>query len=492
MAETAENAEHEMVLAVQRDGKKESPEAEEILRTGTLVSVVQVVKLPDATFKVLVEGRRRVSISAFDQEAGYYQVEAQLVDEPTAPAVEIDPLVREVHGAFEAFVKFSRNLAPGILASVQSLDDPGQLADTIAGQLPLKVADKQKLLETAEAKERLIRLFEILKAEVALCQVERKVRSEVKRQTEKTKREQLVAKQLRELEAENRGAQAGTQAGGHGGDEFAKELDELEEKAAKLALTDEAKERFEGEMRKLRMTPPMSPESTVVRNYIDWILALPWGKRATGRIDVVAAEEILGAAHFGLDKVKERILEFLSVQSLVNGTRGTVLCLVGPPGVGKTSLARSVAEAMGRKFVRQALGGVRDESEIRGHRRTYVGAMPGKIIQALKRVGSENPVILLDEIDKMGSDFRGDPSSALLEVLDPEQNADFKTTTWICPTTCRTWCFWRRPMIFQASRRPWLTEWRLCTSLVTQRWKSLPSPGDTCFQSRLTQTASVN
>ena len=328
--------------------------------------------------------------------------------------MELDALMREVHATFETYVKLNKRIAPEILISVQTIEDPGQLADTMVGQLQLKLADKQSVLEMDSPSKRLARLYELIKAEIEILQVERKIRTRVKKQMEKTQKEYYLNEQMQAIQKE-----LGDR------DEFKNEMTELEDRAKQKNLSKEALAKVKKELKKLRMMAPMSAEAAVVRNYLDWVLALPWGEKTEDKLDVVDAERILDEDHYGLKKVKERILEYLAVQALVKKLKGPILCLVGPPGVGKTSLARSIAKATGRNFVRLSLGGVRDEAEIRGHRRTYIGALPGKIIQSLKKAGTQNPVFLLDEIDKMSTDFRGDPSAALLEVLDPEQNATF-------------------------------------------------------------------
>jgi shikimate kinase len=348
--------------------------------------------------KVLVEGKRRAIIRRFVQTDGFFLVEVDELANTEDNPVELAALVREVQSTFEQYVKLNKRLAPEILVSVQTIEDAGQLADTIAGQLQLKITDKQALLETTSPLQRLSKLYELLKAEMEILQVERKIRTRVKRQMEKTQREYYLNEQMQAIQKE-----LGDR------DEFKNELGELEERANHKNLSKEAAAKVKKELKKLKMMAPMSAEAAVVRNYIDWVLALPWGINTEDKLDVSDAERILDEDHFGLKRIKERILEYLAVQALVKKQRGPILCLVGPPGVGKTSLARSIARATGRSFVRLALGGVRDEAEIRGHRRTYIGALPGKIIQSLKKAGSSNPVFLLDEVDKMSTDFRGRP-----------------------------------------------------------------------------------
>jgi len=403
----------EIFLSAQRV-QSDEPAPENIFPVGTLANVIQVLRLPDGTVKVLVEGKRRAVIRRFVDAGLYLSVEVDELPEDTEWSAEAEAAAREAHAAFAGFVKLDKRLAPEILASIQSIDSPGDLADTIAAQLQFKLAEKQAILEMVRPTDRLLRLAELLRLEIEVLQSERKVRSRVRRQMEKRQEEQIINA---ERDASQR--EAGER------DEFKNEFAELEDKLGQVELSKEAGARIKKELKKLRLMAPMSAEAAVVRNYIDWVLALPWNTRTEDKLDVVEAERILDQDHFGLKKVKERILEYLAVQALVRKQKGPILCLVGPPGVGKTSLAQSIARATGRNFVRLALGGVRDEAEIRGHRRTYIGALPGKIIQSLKKAGSANPVFLLDEVDKMSTDFRGDPAAALLEVLDPEQNNSF-------------------------------------------------------------------
>jgi ATP-dependent Lon protease len=411
---TAKGGYKEIFLSAQRKAKTNEPIPEDIFTVGTIGTIIQLLRLPDGTVKVLVEGKRRASIRRFTQTEGFFVVEVEEIPDVAERSVEIDALVREVHATFETYVKLNKRVAPEILISVQTIEDPGQLADTMVGQLQLKLADKQAVLEMDSPSKRLARLYELIKAEIEILQVERKIRTRVKKQMEKTQKEYYLNEQMQAIQKE-----LGDR------DEFKNELTELEDRAKQKALSKEAQVKVKKELKKLRMMAPMSAEAAVVRNYLDWVLALPWGDKTEDKLDVIEAEKILDEDHYGLKKVKERILEYLAVQALVKKLKGPILCLVGPPGVGKTSLARSIAKATGRNFVRLSLGGVRDEAEIRGHRRTYIGALPGKIIQSLKKAGTQNPVFLLDEIDKMSTDFRGDPSAALLEVLDPEQNGTF-------------------------------------------------------------------
>ena len=404
----------EIFLSAQRQAGTEEPGPADVYEVGTLAGIIQVVRLSDGTVKVLVEGRRRAVVRRFMQAEGCFVVDVEPLHEPSEDTDELTALVRQVHAVFETFVKLNKRLTSEILASVQTIDSAGALADTVIGHLPLQLADKQKLLELVSPGQRLTRLFELLKAEIEVLEVERRIRTKVKRRAERVEKEQYLNNQIAALSKDSDGS-----------DEFKSEISELQERALHKALSAEAKIKVEKEIKKLKMMAPMSAEASVVRNYLDWILALPWGDCRPSRIDMAEAQSVLDEEHFGLNKIKERILEYLAVQSLICSMKGPILCLVGPPGVGKTSLARSIARATGRDFVRLALGGVRDEAEIRGHRRTYIGALPGKIIACLKKSGSDNPVFLLDEVDKMSADFRGDPSAALLEVLDPEQNKTF-------------------------------------------------------------------
>jgi ATP-dependent Lon protease len=372
------------------------------------------LKLPDGTVKVLVEGQARARITSFIDNPRFFQVRAELVpDRPSDPR-EIEALVRAVTSQFDQLVKLNKKVPPEVLLSLQQIDDPGKLADTIAAHLTLKIPEKQELLETASLAERLERLYAFMEGEISVLQVEKRIRTRVKRQMEKTQREYYLNEQMKAIQKELGELEDGKD-----------EIGELEQRIKKTKLSKEAREKAQAELKKLRTMSPMSAEATVVRNYLDWLLSIPWKKRTKVSTDLKKAQEILDADHYGLEKVKERIIEYLAVQQRVGKMKGPILCLVGPPGVGKTSLGKSLAKATGRNFVRVSLGGVRDEAEIRGHRRTYIGSMPGKIIQSMKKAKSSNPLFMLDEIDKLGADFRGDPSSALLEVLDPEQNANF-------------------------------------------------------------------
>ncbi|MBK6683429.1 MAG: endopeptidase La [Deltaproteobacteria bacterium] len=404
----------EILLAAQKKAKTNEPSPEDIFEVGTLAAIIQLLRLPDGTVKVLVEGKRRARIVDYLSADRFYTVSYEELPHPSESGIEMEALLRSVQATFESYVKLNKRVPPETLTVVAGIDDPSKLADTITCYLTLKLPDKQGLLESASAMKRLEKLHELMQAEIEILQVEKKIRTRVKKQMEKTQKEYYLNEQMQAIQKE-----LGER------DEFKNELNELEERIGQKKLSKEGEQRCRAELRKLKMMSPMSAEATVVRNYLDWVLALPWGEYTEDNLDVDHAESVLEEDHYGLQKVKERIIEHLAVQALVERPKGPILCLVGPPGVGKTSLARSVARAMGRKFIRISLGGVRDEAEIRGHRRTYIGAMPGKIVQSLKRAGSSNPVFLLDEIDKMSTDFRGDPSSALLEVLDPEQNATF-------------------------------------------------------------------
>jgi len=414
--EMVEEGENEIMLVAQRDASTDDPTADDIHAVGTIASILQLLKLPDGTVKVLVEGKARAQLHALHDRGDYFEAEAREIP-VTHPADEdMEALIRAVQEQFESYVKLNRKIPPESVSTVAQITEPGKLADAVASQLSVKLSDKQELLELADAKERLEKVFALMEGEMGMLQMERKIKNRVKRQMEKTQREYYLNEQMKAIQRElGEGGEAGERD----------ELAELEKKIAETKLSEEARSKAEGELKKLRQMSPMSAESTVVRNYLDWLISLPWGERKDINIDLDKAEAQLDDDHYGLEKVKERILEYLAVNKRTEKMRGPILCLVGPPGVGKTSLGRSIAEATGREFVRVSLGGVRDESEIRGHRRTYIGSMPGRIIQSLKKAKSGNPLFLLDEIDKMGMDYRGDPASALLEVLDPEQNSTF-------------------------------------------------------------------
>ncbi|RTL87734.1 MAG: endopeptidase La, partial [Hyphomicrobiales bacterium] len=402
-----------ILLATQKNAGDDDPATDAIYSIGTLASVLQLLKLPDGTVKVLVEGVARAAVRDYTRADDFYEAEAEALADDAGSPVEVEALGRSVVSEFESYVKLNKRVSSEIVGAVTQIDDPSKLADTVASHLSVKIPDKQDVLETLNVARRLEKCLSLMESEISVLQVEKRIRTRVKRQMEKTQREYYLNEQMKAIQKEL-------------GDEDGKDdLAELEERIKNTKLSKEARDKAVAEFKKLRQMSPMSAEATVVRNYLDWILSIPWGKRSRVKRDLQQAEEVLDAEHFGLEKVKERILEYLAVQSRANKLTGPILCLVGPPGVGKTSLGKSIAKATGREFVRMSLGGVRDEAEIRGHRRTYIGSMPGKIIQSMRKAKSSNPLFLLDEIDKMGMDFRGDPSSALLEVLDPEQNQTF-------------------------------------------------------------------
>ncbi len=404
----------QILLVAQKNAGQDNPQPEDIHTVGTVASVLQLLRLPDGTVKVLVEGGQRAKIVKYAENPEFFQVYAEPLPDQPGEQRESEALVRSVINQFEQYVKLNRKIPPEVLVSLNQIEDSSKLADTVASHLTVKIAEKQELLETAAVIERLERVYALMEGEIGVLQVEKKIRSRVKRQMEKTQREYYLNEQLKAIQKE-------LGEGEDGRDELA----ELETRIKQTKLTKEAREKAQAELKKLRSMSPMSAEATVIRNYLDWMLTIPWQKRTKVKKDVKNAEGVLNDDHYGLEKVKERILEYLAVQQRSSKLKGPILCLVGPPGVGKTSLGKSIARATGRNFVRMSLGGVRDEAEIRGHRRTYIGSMPGKIVQSMKKAKSTNPLFLLDEIDKMGQDFRGDPSSALLEVLDPEQNNSF-------------------------------------------------------------------
>ncbi|WP_162652277.1 endopeptidase La [Lentilitoribacter sp. Alg239-R112] len=403
-----------ILLATQKDAGDDDPDPTGIFEIGTIAHVLQLLKLPDGTVKVLVEGKARAEIREFTKTEGHFEVIADELIEPEDDLVEVEALSRSVVSEFENYVKLNKKISPEVVSAAGQIDDFSKLSDTIASHLAIKIGEKQDMLNTISVKERLEKCFGFMEGEISVLQVEKRIRSRVKRQMEKTQREYYLNEQMKAIQKE-------LGENEEGGDE----LSELETRIAKTKFSKEAREKADAEFKKLRQMSPMSAEATVVRNYLDWLLGLPWGKSSRIKVDLNKAEKILDEDHYGLEKVKERIIEYLAVQTRTAKIKGPILCLVGPPGVGKTSLAKSIAKATGREYVRMALGGVRDESEIRGHRRTYIGSMPGKIVQSMKKAKKNNPLFLLDEIDKMGNDFRGDPSSALLEVLDPEQNSTF-------------------------------------------------------------------
>jgi len=402
-----------ILLATQKNASDDDPATDAIFETGTLASVLQLLKLPDGTVKVLVEGATRAKVLKYTDRNDYYEADASPVVDDMGDRVEAEAMARSVVTEFENYVKLNKKVSPEVVGVIQQIEDYAKLADTVASHLAVKIPDKQDILETASVTQRLEKVLGLMESEISVLQVEKRIRTRVKRQMEKTQREYYLNEQMKAIQKEL------------GDEEGRDELQELEDKIKKTKLSKEAREKATHELKKLRQMSPMSAEATVVRNYLDWLLSIPWNKKSKVKKDLNLAEQILDADHYGLEKVKERIVEYLAVQQRANKLTGPILCLVGPPGVGKTSLGKSIAKATGREFVRVSLGGVRDEAEIRGHRRTYIGSMPGKIIQSMRKAKSSNPLFLLDEVDKMGADFRGDPSSALLEVLDPEQNHTF-------------------------------------------------------------------
>jgi len=405
----------QILLVTQKDAGQDDPGPEDLYTVGTIGTILQLLKLPDGTVKVLVEGGERATVMDFTDKEEFFQAHAEMIVEEDADESETEALSRSVVTQFEQYIKLNRKVPPEVLVSINQIEEPSKLADTVASHLSLKIPEKQELLEADTVQKRLEKIYSFMEGEIGVLQVEKRIRSRVKRQMEKTQREYYLNEQLKAIQKELGETEDGRD-----------ELQELEDKIKKTKLHKEAREKANQELKKLRNMSPMSAEATVVRNYLDWILAIPWKKRSRVKKDIVEAHAILDADHYGLDKVKERITEYLAVQQRMQKIKGPILCLVGPPGVGKTSLGKSVARATGRKFVRMSLGGVRDEAEIRGHRRTYIGSMPGKVLQGMKKAGTSNPLFLFDEIDKLGADYRGDPSSALLEVLDPEQNSTFQ------------------------------------------------------------------
>jgi ATP-dependent Lon protease len=402
-----------ILLVAQKNPADDDPASDAVYEVGTLAQVLQLLKLPDGTVKVLVEGSDRARVHGFSSRTDFFEAEVEVLASDFGTAAETEALARTAATQFDSYVKLNKKVPQEVLASLAQITDHSKLADTIAAHLAIKISEKQELLEMTSVAQRLEKVYALMEGEISVLQVEKRIRSRVKRQMEKTQREYYLNEQMKAIQKEL------------GDGDEKNEIDELEARIKKTKLSKEAKERADAEIKKLRQMSPMSAEATVVRNYLDWLLGIPWGQKSKVKHDLKFAEGVLDADHFGLEKVKERILEYLAVQSRTNKLRGPILCLVGPPGVGKTSLGKSIAKATGREFIRMSLGGVRDEAEIRGHRRTYIGSMPGKVIQSMKKAKKSNPLFLLDEIDKMGMDFRGDPSAALLEVLDPEQNATF-------------------------------------------------------------------
>ena len=413
--EAAMAEDKQILLVAQKSAEIDDPGTDDIYRIGTLSTILQLLKLPDGTVKVLVEGTHRAHVLQYLGKDGYFSAQIRLEEAPEAgEARELEVITRSLTNLFEQYTKLNKKIPPEVMSSLAGIDEPGRLVDTMAAHMALKIEEKQKILEIADVAERMEYLMALIEGEIDVLQIEKRIRGRVKQQMEKSQREYYLNEQMKAIQKELGDL-----------DEAPNETEELAQKIEKAGMTKEAREKATAELNKLKMMSPMSAEATVVRNYIDWLVQVPWKKRSKVRIDLAKAEAVLEEDHYGLEKVKERILEYLAVQQRVKKLKGPILCLVGPPGVGKTSLGRSIARATNRKFVRMALGGVRDEAEIRGHRRTYIGSMPGKIVQNLAKVGVRNPLFLLDEIDKMAMDFRGDPSSALLEVLDPEQNHTF-------------------------------------------------------------------
>ncbi|MEN8935902.1 MAG: endopeptidase La, partial [Planktotalea arctica] len=404
----------QILLAAQQDPSEDDPQSDGIFRAGVIANVLQLLKLPDGTVKVLVEGQSRVRVTEYLENDSFFEARAEYLTEMPGDATTIEALIRTVGTEFERYAKVKKNVPEEALASVLETEDPAKLADLVSGHLGIEVHQKQDLLETLSVSERLEKVYGLMQGEMSVLQVEKKIKTRVKTQMERTQREYYLNEQMKAIQKEL-----------GDGEDGQNEVAELEGRVLATKLSKEAREKADAEIKKLKNMSPMSAEATVVRNYLDWMLAIPWGTKSRVKKNLIAAQQVLDADHYGLDKVKERIVEYLAVQQRSKKLKGPIMCLVGPPGVGKTSLGKSVARATGREFIRISLGGVRDESEIRGHRRTYIGSMPGKIIQALKKAKTTNPLILLDEIDKMGQDFRGDPASAMLEVLDPEQNGTF-------------------------------------------------------------------
>src|SRR6187455_3040151 len=403
-----------ILLATQKNASDDDPSPDSIYEVGTLASVLQLLKLPDGTVKVLVEGLERARVQKYSDRSEYYEATAVALADTDANSVEAEALARSVVSDFESYVKLNKKISAEVVGVVQAITDFAKLSDQVAQHLAVKIADRQGILETLSVTQRLEKVLGLMESEISVLQVEKKIRSRVKRQMEKTQREYYLNEQMKAIQKEL------------GDGDERDDIQEFEEKIENTKLSKEARDKALAELKKLKQMSPMSAEATVVRNYLDWLLSIPWGIKGKVKKDLDEAQTVLDAEHYGLDKVKERILEYLAVQARTNKLKGPILCLVGPPGVGKTSLGKSIAKATGREFIRQSLGGVRDEAEIRGHRRTYIGSLPGKIVSNIKKAGTSNPLFLLDEIDKLGTDFRGDPASALLEVLDPEQNSKFQ------------------------------------------------------------------
>ncbi len=412
--ESAMSSDKQVLLVAQKNPGDDDPKAEDLYSVGTVATILQLLKLPDGTVKVLVEGGERAAIENVEIIDKHFRARVELLEEDTLSGHQADALINSTINQFEQYVTLSKKVPSEVMTSLSGIDEPGRLADTVAAHMTLELGQKQTILEMVSVRERIEHLLGLMEAEIDLFQVEKKIRGRVKQQMEKSQREYYLNEQMKAIQKEL----------GDMGDE-GNEIDELEKKIEQVGMPKEAEEKTRAELNKLRMMSPMSAEASVVRAYIDWMVKVPWKKRSKVRHDLERAESVLEKDHFGLEEVKERILEYLAVQKRVNKIKGPILCLVGPPGVGKTSLGESIARATNRKFIRMALGGVRDEAEIRGHRRTYIGSLPGKLVQKMAKVGVKNPLFLLDEVDKMGMDNRGDPASALLEVLDPEQNNHF-------------------------------------------------------------------
>lgn len=412
--ESAMDGDKQVLLVAQKDASTDEPSIDDLYSVGTVANILQLLKLPDGTVKVLVEGSQRANLTEFTNEDDIFEAQIEFIQSEQVDEREQEVLIRSAISQFEGYIKLNKKIPPEVLTSVSGIDDAARLADTMAAHMPLKLADKQQVLEISDVTKRLEFLMAMMESEIDLLQVEKKIRTRVKKQMEKSQREYYLNEQMKAIQKELGEMEEGQ-------DEF----EVLAQKIADSKMPQEAREKTEAELNKLKMMSPMSAEATVVRGYIDWMLSVPWSKRSKVKRDIAKAENVLNTDHYGLEKVKERILEYLAVQTRTNKLKGPILCLVGPPGVGKTSLGQSIARSTGRKYIRMALGGVRDEAEIRGHRRTYIGSMPGKLIQKMSKVGVKNPLFLLDEIDKMSADMRGDPASALLEVLDPEQNSSF-------------------------------------------------------------------
>ncbi|MEC7576315.1 MAG: LON peptidase substrate-binding domain-containing protein, partial [Pseudomonadota bacterium] len=408
------NEDKQILLVTQKEPSEDDPGDKDLHEVGTIGKILQLLKLPDGTVKVLVEGTERVKITECVKTDPYLEVKGEMLHDETGASEELEALARAVITQFEQYVKLNKKIPPEVIVSVNQIEEPSKMADSVASHLAIKLDEKQDLLALPNTSDRLEKIFGYMEGEIGVLQVEKRIRTRVKQQMEKTQREYYLNEQMKAIQKELGEGEDGVD-----------EIGEIEQKIEKLRITKEAKDKCAAEIKKLRQMSPMSAEATVVRNYLDWMISVPWKKKTRVKKDIKSAQKILDKDHYGLEKVKERILEYLAVQQRTNKVKGQIICLMGPPGVGKTSLGKSIAKATNREFIRISLGGVRDESEIRGHRRTYIGAMPGKVIQGMKKAGKSNPLMMLDEIDKMSSDYRGDPASAMLEVLDPEQNETF-------------------------------------------------------------------